>query len=429
MVCAKGHHLAWNTGTEGYGPVFSCDNCKKSSSTSSGRWNCMMCKYDICTKCRSPSFPNPNVMPPAFMPSVSVPGVTVTVSPGPLPGPVISSAPGPALSPAAYQCGKAHALQWSASAVQYPFGKFSCDLCKKSTDCANGRWNCQSCQYDICTNCRPMQPVQPILPMPMPSMPAPTSMPGQPFVSVTVSGPSVCSKSHPLQWSTDATGYLMGKYACDLCKKSTDCHSGRWNCVSCQYDVCTNCKHASGGSAGVVYPGLMPPVIAPGFVQPEGPAMPTACMGGHDPNGIGFNDYCILALEPLKQNRPVNISLIDIWTDAEQSGITYIWLKYEVGNFNGPPEWYDLEHGTRPAVSTLPHMSINLSNTEFITNIRGKYARDRITQLVIETTKGPMVVGRDEGIEFNLMVPPGKKVVALASEFTTFMKSIGAYYV
>lgn len=77
----------------------------------------------------------------------------------------------------------------------------------------------------------------------------------------------------------------------------------------------------------------------------------------------------------------------------------------------------------------LPHESKHFFSGDHITNITGRHDGFKITKLCIMTNKGKAIeVGSDIGNEFNLMIPPGKKVVAFATQFTSQMKNIGVYY-
>lgn len=431
VSCNKGHTLQWSNNRDYIAGKFKCNRCGGKGNCTDGRFHCPKCKFDACSKCCQ---------------------VSVSVSPSNSP----YSFPG---VPAQPLCPQGDKLQWSSTTNGYSSGRYICNSCRKSKECSLYRWHCPNCQHDICPDCKPgpspqqisYQPEQmPSYQMPggtMPRGPVPIQTlpmqlrPGQVFGGKVIPdqpgiphsawqpAPSVprCKNFHPLKWSDKS--YTGGVYVCDNCKSSFSCSGGRWSCDECSYDLCPNCKES--GMTGVSYPGMSPPApfIATDPSQAGGPATPTVCMGGHDPNGIGFNDYYILCFDRLKQNLPVNITLIDIWTDFEQNGITYMRTQYQVINTQGQTEIYDLEHGTRPTSENLPHRMLALSNMDRITSISGKYAGGKVCQLTIGSTKGPLIVGRNEGINFELTVPADRKVVAFASEFTTYMKCIGAYYV
>ena len=173
IQCGANHPLVWTTDASGYmAGTFSCDICKKAHKAAEGRWSCPACKYDICPHCRAP--PPPPVPMMAYL-----------------------------------QCGNGDPLVWRADAAGYMAGKFSCDICHKSSNCASGRWSCQAHGYDICQACRPVPDKK-------------------------------CKSGHDLKLSQDPSGYLMGKFSCDICHSSFDCAVGRLTCP-CKYDVCPGC--------------------------------------------------------------------------------------------------------------------------------------------------------------------------------------------
>ena len=184
-MCGKGHPLNWSLDSAGYmAGTFSCDLCKKSHKCSEGRWTCP-CKYDVCSNCRAP--PPPPVPMTAYI-----------------------------------QCNKMHPLTWTTDSAGYMAGVFSCDICKKSQQAGNGRWSCAACKYDVCSTCRPAEePVAPPVPMTA-------------FIQ--------CNSMHPLTWTASTAGYMMGKFSCDICKKSMPASFGRWSCPGCKYDVCHVCR-------------------------------------------------------------------------------------------------------------------------------------------------------------------------------------------
>jgi hypothetical protein len=174
QACNKGHALSWTMDSTGYmGGKYACDRCHKSTDCSNGRWACVPCKYDACPNC---------IAPPA-------PPVPMT---------------------ALIMCKNMHMLEWSVDGSGYMAGKFSCDICKKTTECSAGRWSCKADQYDVCRICRPAEY-------------------------------NTCPKQHELVWSMDGSGYMAGKFSCDGCKKAYDCAFGRWTCP-CKFDICGNCR-------------------------------------------------------------------------------------------------------------------------------------------------------------------------------------------
>jgi len=442
MECKNRHPLTWSNSAMGYmGNSFSCDICHQSKGCGPGRWNCASCKYDVCPNCRPP-------------------------------------APAP-INPY-MECRNRHQLNWSCGAMGYSSNVYSCDICHQSKGCGPGRWNCASCKYDVCPNCRPS--------------PAPAPTPINPYME--------CKSRHPLQWSCSAHGYMGHTFNCDTCKKSHPIGPGRWNCVSCKYDVCHNCRPAPGPQpmpGGPMPGGPMPqggiqmsmgfgmPSVSVGFggpmgfvqaqpqqyqpqpqqyqaqpmgyvqaqpqpapfqaqfgmVQPQaqvsmgvpplpsgGPAMPTQAVGGHSPMGTTFNDYLSFAMNCLSQGKAVNICDLEIYA-GNAGEILSMEVKYEVPKDNGAFTGnYEKMHGKSPGSFMLPHENKHFFSGEYITCITGRHNGNNITKLCFMYNKGKALeIGQDMGMEFNLMIPPGKKVVALATEFTDKMMNIGAYYV
>ncbi len=178
ITCKSGHALTWTTDASGYmGGKFACDLCHKSADCSTGHWTCP-CKFDVCTSCR--------------------------------PVPSMSSV---------LQCSKGHWLEWATMGDGYMGGMFSCDLCKTSHACGEGRWSCLGCRYDLCSGCR-----------------------AAPVAGLQMTAFVQCKNGHPLLWSGDASGYMGGKFSCDLCHKANNASFGRWHCPTCKYDVCILCR-------------------------------------------------------------------------------------------------------------------------------------------------------------------------------------------
>jgi len=126
-------------------------------------------------------------------------------------------------------CDDGHSLLWSSQVTAaYPKGRYICDRCEVTLECAQNRWWCSSCEYDICPSCHPR-----ILP------------------SDTVL--NTCPQSHILTWSSSnyvVDGKVVNSYRCSICMGSFPCNSGRSCCLGCNYnicDYCTNILKCSGG--------------------------------------------------------------------------------------------------------------------------------------------------------------------------------------
>lgn len=138
-----------------------------------------------------------------------------------------------------------------------------------------------------------------------------------------------CTKQHPLVWSTDSTGYMMGKFSCDGCHTSHNANEGRWTCKGCKYDICPHCR------PGEAMPGSAEPVPMTAYVQcKNGDALgwTTNCAGylGNKfncdichktfPCGIGRwscqmhkYDLCHACREPVDQKCPAGHSIKASW--------------------------------------------------------------------------------------------------------------------
>ena len=171
--CANGHYLIYTTDASGYmAGRFSCDVCKNSNDCAGGRYNCPQCKWDFCNTCSNEYKPKPN--------------------------PVVC-------------CKGGHGLLYTR--VDYPMGKYSCDMCHRSYPCFGARWMCVPCQYDICPFCRP----PPIT--------------------------NFCPSGHKIEQTGSCDGYTGDVYVCSRCGIPRSFGDGlRWNCEICKYDVCLVCK-------------------------------------------------------------------------------------------------------------------------------------------------------------------------------------------
>jgi len=151
-----GHQLLWtnmpaydissSTGT------FTCQNCGVPYSTSTYRWNCAMCSFNICSNCRKQ--------------------------------PYMSTT-----------CPSGHALAWNTTPYPNSNGTYACNQCGSIQNAMNGRWFCQDCQFDICPSCKQGGP--PLAPIGMPSQPVPPPMPAPNAYNPPVYGTPVYSQPQP----------------------------------------------------------------------------------------------------------------------------------------------------------------------------------------------------------------------------------------
>lgn len=130
--CRKGHSLTFTKDQTDYPDnTFVCDSCHRGGACSLGRWNCALCKYDICSLCRLPPMPAHH-LPVTVPSSCQNPSVHVRI-----------------------HCPKGHFLYESTHSAGYICGKFSCDQCHEGGYCSAGRFCCQACKYDLCKACKP----------------------------------------------------------------------------------------------------------------------------------------------------------------------------------------------------------------------------------------------------------------------------------
>ena len=226
-VCRNGHELAYTSSSDGYmSGMFSCDYCKNTKQCYEGRYNCTYCKFDVCNSCAA------------------------NFKPAPYP---------------IYNCKSGHTLIYSES--QYSTGQYTCDACKRTGNCALGRWNCPYCNYDICAFCRPPGPMPGPMPGPNPypvpgpmpnpypvpgPVPYPYPMPGPMPGPYPIPGPvpnpnpvvykTHCPSGHFLYDCTSSDGYMDGMFSCNECHNSGYCGAGRFACLTCKYDLCKSCK-------------------------------------------------------------------------------------------------------------------------------------------------------------------------------------------
>ena len=114
------------------------------------------------------------------------------------------------------KCPKEHELLWSSDTgnTAQRGGKFYCNLCQNTFNCANKRWWCKVCNYNVCKLCRPYHQLP---------------VPGE------------CENKHQLNWVN--TPYKSDS-SCNSCGLCLPCRSGRWNCSTCKYDLCPLCTKA-----------------------------------------------------------------------------------------------------------------------------------------------------------------------------------------
>lgn len=163
------------------------------------------------------SVPVPQYTPP---PAPAVPQYYYNPQPAPAPVPVQMYAP---------QCPSGHVLTFSGFA--YPDGYYNCDVCKNPGACAQGRWFCQFCSYDMCPNCRP------------PPEEAKSAVEAKAPVSI-----HKCEAGHDLEFSRFL--YQCGRYICNRCRGTGVCSLGRWFCTGCSYDICPACRPAPAPKPG-----------------------------------------------------------------------------------------------------------------------------------------------------------------------------------
>jgi len=432
--CSNNHFLQWSKDSGGspYNTYY-CNVCMRTEYTIHGRWTCSICQYNKCNNCQN--LPAPQTTTGCthnFTWTQSQPGFMGSSYDCIFCRKIQSSAASywfcslcqRSACPTCFsqnsqdssKCFNGHNLEWKISA--YPSMTYRCTKCNRTgLPGDKGRWNCSACMYDVCNSCKSTMDFST-------SAVEATSIP---FIS---NNTPRCTSGHNFIWIPKE--YPSKVYICTYCRSNYSGEMGTWNCPICRHDVCSNCTTVQVNQPTPPSPlnVVSDPWVSAGQGYPMGEfAFPTLCMGSRDPNGQGFNDYYLLIKNYLKEGRGVNIIKMEIWTNMEQNSIIYMWLKYEISNRFGPPIYYDLEHGTKPSAYTLPHYDLSLSNIDCITNIKGKYAYGKITQLRIETSKGLLIAGINEGNEFDLKVPVGKKVISIASEFTSVMKCIGAYYI
>ena len=172
------------------------------------------------------------------------------------------------------------------------------------------------------------------------------------------------------------------------------------------------------------------PVYSPPPLPYEGRAIPTACVGVHMTTGTTFNDYIKTVKDCLNMDKTVHIEEIELYQSKDKNGFRGICTKYEVPKYKGAfTQTFEEKRGNcnMGGKSDRKHFF----SDEYPTNITGRYDGSKITKLTIMYNGGKAIeMGTDEGTEFSLNVPAGKKIVALAGEFNNdYLLNIGAYYI
>jgi len=188
-TCIKKHKLYFDF-TIYPDNVYFCDVCDRQGRCTQGRWRCKLCNYDVCTHC----------IPAKAMPAKSA---------------VVIEKGSPVSASVTTTCLQGHMLWYST--YSYLSGLYECNKCFGRANCADGRWFCIQCEYDICPNCRPAPPD-------------------------VEKYKKFCNNGHPMvqsisRYSDDAT-----HYRCSFCHKAKSVEDNRWWCPICGYDVCNECS-------------------------------------------------------------------------------------------------------------------------------------------------------------------------------------------
>jgi len=115
QTCALGHQLFFSRSANSY-DHFDCHKCLRGGKCAAGRWNCIYCKYDLCTKCK----------------------------------------PAPSYDELKKLCPNGHKLSTeSPDQNEEMDNDFICSKCKHHSITIPGqkRLCCLACSYDLCPNC------------------------------------------------------------------------------------------------------------------------------------------------------------------------------------------------------------------------------------------------------------------------------------
>ena len=113
QTCSRGHELFFSRNND-KGEAYDCIKCLKNGKTLEGRWHCLFCNYDLCSKCKE----------------------------------------APSAEAVKKLCNRGHHLE-EMSTDDEVTPKFTCERCKKEGETKAGekRWCCIGCAYDVCLNC------------------------------------------------------------------------------------------------------------------------------------------------------------------------------------------------------------------------------------------------------------------------------------
>lgn len=168
--------------------AYCCDRCDREGTCTSGRWGCTTCNYDICTYCAPPPEGSTSIYEKSSKKPVAA-SITTT-------------------------CTRGHLLWYSTYA--YLSGQYECNKCFAHKNCADGRWFCLQCEYDVCLNCRaPPEDIE--------------------------SYNKVCNNGHNMIQSKNRYSSEEIFYRCDFCSRAKSIEDTRWWCPICNYDVCAEC--------------------------------------------------------------------------------------------------------------------------------------------------------------------------------------------
>ena len=176
-TCPKHHKLEFVV-TDTYTGIYTCYICTKLGDPHNGRWACLYCDISICPICKP--------IGEELKGTVSI--MTRRLA-----------------------CDKGHILRFGCK-PRPAGGELICNKCKtKIVD--EWRWCCTTCDFDICTNCRPEPEGRRDL---------------------------TCASNHKLAFSNLPIGNITyGR--CDKCHKTFKLSAGRYCCFECEYECCNDC--------------------------------------------------------------------------------------------------------------------------------------------------------------------------------------------